>query len=436
MEIKDELKLLANLIKENGYTLYIVGGYVRDSILGLKNDDIDITSNMPYTDIEALCVKNGYTCKVINKTLGTLQIIKNGLKLEYTQFRKESYASPAKHSPDNVEFVDDINIDVSRRDLSINSIYYDILADKYIDIVGGINDTLKGVIRTTSAPHITLKDDGLRVLRAIRFASTLNFKIERHTSLALHKFKANLKAISKERILKELSLIATADLIYNRPNKKGLELINKYGLLPYIFNSRLKGVEKFKKDEIKTYYTLPKEARLIALYVLVLKKYLKDYSKDEQLMFACNMLLGLDGIKESKGNIATTEKIYRIYQNITYGKGTLTASINYLTLSNTERSIVDINLNKNAKVALSDNISAIKRNHLPLSVHELPIKPDDLIEAGIENKYISKILSSLYNQVLSMTVKNSKEELLKRAKEINETFIKLSKDINKNDTKK
>ena len=147
------------------------------------------------------------------------------------------------------------------------------------------------------------------------------------------------------------------------------------------------------------------------------------------------MLFGLDGMKESKTNIAITEKLYRIYQNLTYNIDTMTATINYLTLSNAEREIVDLHLPKKVKVALSDNISAIKRNNLPLSVHELPIKGEDLKEAGIEDKYVGKILSALYNQVLGMTVKNSKEDLLARAKEINETFIEIIKDIEKNTRK-
>jgi len=435
MEIREELKELANLIKKSGHTLYIVGGFVRDSILGLKTDDIDISSSMPHKQVEKVCKDNRFTAKTINKNLGTLQIIKNGLKLEYTQFRKESYSTPACHTPDHIEFVDDIQTDHKRRDLTINALYYDILSDKVIDLGYGMSDIKQGIIRTVNIPSVTLRDDGLRILRVIRFASTLNFKLESKTAKSLYKNKVNLNFISKERIQKEISQIVIADQKYNRANTLGLSLICKYGMLPYIFNSRLKSMKKITRKDIKDFYTLSSDSRLIGLYFLILKKYLKVYTRDQHLMFSCNMLFGLDGMKESKTNIAITEKLYRIYQNLTYEMDPITATINYLTLSNAEREIIDLHLHKKHKVALSDNISAIKRNNLPLSVHELPIKANDLIDAGIDNKYIGKILSSLYNQVLSMTVKNSKEDLITRAKEINETFLSLSKE-NKEDTSK
>ncbi len=435
MEIREELKELANLIHKKGHTLYIVGGYLRDSILSLKTDDIDIASSMPYEKVIEICEKNKFTAKTINKTLGTLQIIKNGLKLEYTQFRKESYSKSAMHTPDHVEFVDDIDTDYKRRDLTINALYYDILADKFIDKCGGLKDIQNGIIRTVNIPSVTLADDGLRILRVIRFAASLNFKIERETARIVKRNRANLNYISKERILKEMSQIVIADLKYNRPNLLGLKLLTKFGLLPYVFNSRLKGLKKITGREIKEYYTLSKDSRLIGLYFLILKKYLKVYTRDEHLMFSCNMLFGLDGMKESKNNIAITEKLYRIYQNLTYDIDTMTATINYLTLSNAEREIVDLHLSKKIKNILSVNISAIKNNNLPLSVHELPIKGEDLKDAGIEDKCVGKILGALYNQVLGMTVKNSKEDLLLRAKEINETFIEISKDIDKNTRK-
>lgn len=435
MEIREELKELANLIRKKGHTLYIVGGYLRDSILTLKTDDIDIASSMPYEKVVEICEKNKFTAKTINKTLGTLQIIKNGLKLEYTQFRKESYSRSALHTPDQVEFVDDIDTDYKRRDLTINALYYDILEDKFIDKCGGLKDIQSGIIRTANMPAVTLRDDGLRILRVVRFAASLDFKIETETAKALKRNRANLNYISKERIQKEISQIAVADLKYNRPNNRGLKLITKFKLLPYIFNSRLRSIARITGRDIKAFYTLSKDSRLIGLYFLVLKKYLKGFTRDNHLMFSCNMLFGLDGMKESKSNIAITEKLYRIYQNLTYNIDTMTATINYLTLSNAEREIIDLHLSKKVKEALSVNISAIKNNNLPLSVHELPIKGEDLKAEGIEDKYVGKILSALYNQVLGMTVKNSKDDLLARAKEINETFIEISKDIEKSTRK-
>lgn len=428
MEIISELKTLAQKFKEHGHTLYAVGGFVRDYILSYSSDDIDITSNMPQDEVENLCKECGYSCKEVNKNLGTLLIIINGKQMEYTRFRKESYGEG--HTPNNVEFVDDIKSDALRRDISINAIYLDILSGEYIDITHGLKDIEKGIIRTANTPDFTLKDDGLRVLRIIRFASTLNFRIERKTEKALLKYRANLKEISKERILKELNKILLAEERYGNKNNIGLNQINKLNLLPYIFNSQLKET-KLTKTDIANIYALNKDARIVGFYFAVLKNYLKTFVNDKQLMFTCNMMLGRDGIKESRNNIVATEKIFRIYHNLGIKKESFTASLNYLTLSNAEREIIDKFIDIDTKQILNDNIQYIKDKKLPLSPNDLPLKPADMIEAKIENTYISKILSALFSMVLDMKVKNTKDDLLKCALEINETFIKLSKDTHK-----
>lgn len=430
METIDELKTLANIFKENGYTLYIVGGFVRDKLLGYPNTDIDITSNMPCDDVINICNQHGFSCKEINKVLGTLLITINGKQMEYTRFRKESYTKTQTHTPDEIEFVDNIESDSLRRDLTINAIYFDILEEKYIDPVGGLNDIKAKTIRTANTPLATLKDDGLRILRTIRFASALGFKIERKTRNALALYKPNLNRISKERIQKELKEILLAQYKYGNENEIGLNQINKLGLLPYIFNSRLRDV-KLSKKQIRDIYSLSKDSRIIGFYFVILKNYLKTFTKDSGLMFACNMLLGRDGIKESKDNIAITEKIFRIYQNLKVEKESFTASLNYLTLSFAEREIIDKFVDFDTKCILNDNIKYIKDKNLPLSIHDLPVKAVDLIEANIENKYISKILTTLYNLVLGMKVKNTKDDLLNKAIEINETFINISKDAHK-----
>lgn len=430
MEICIELKNLANEISQMGHSLYLVGGFVRDGILGTPSSDIDITSNIPCEDIKNLCERLGYKCLEINKNLGTLQISKDGKVFEYTRFRTESYIDPANHTPDSVTFVDDINIDSKRRDLSINAIYYDIAKEKFIDPCDGISDLKHKTIRTASTPQITLRDDGLRILRVIRFASLLNFKIERKNLKALKQFGGNLKKISKERVQKEIRQIVVADLKYGNQNTLGLSLIQKNDLLKYIFNIRLEKI-KFKNSEIKNFYSLSHNSRLIGFYFLVLKKYLAGKTSSDHLLFASNMLLGKDGLRESNSNIATVNKIYMIHQNLTYKIDHFTASINYLTLSNAEREIIDKNLDTDTKELLSANIKWIKDKKLPLSIHELPLKGGDLKEAGIEDKYIGKILATLYNQVLAMQVKNTKKDLLEKAKEINQTFIEIAKNTTK-----
>lgn len=431
MEIKSSLKNLAELFKKEGYTLYIVGGYVRDMLLNLENNDIDITSNMPYDKVINVCKKNKIKCTPVNKTLGTLHIICDNDTFEYTQFRKESYKNNGSHTPSEIDFVDDIKTDMLRRDITINSMYLDILNENIIDYTFGQKDLENKIIKTTNKPEITLSDDALRILRIIRFASTFNFKISRKTFKTIKTFVGNLKSISKERILQELKLIVVGDYKYKNHNYNFLKIFNKLKIYSLLFNYNLVRLKKISTKDITNYYSLSANARLIGLYFLIMKNYLNGYTKNTQLQFDINCILGRDGIKESNANITLTNKLYLIYQNLEYGVDNINATVNYLTLSDTEREIILAFLNKDTKNILFDNIKTIKDNKLPISVHELPINANDLIEQNIDRKYIGKLLQTLFNQVLQMQVKNEKEDLLKLAIEIHKSFKQLENKENK-----
>lgn len=422
MEMCKELQNLANKCKAKGHKLYIVGGFVRDNILGYPSHDIDICSNISYEDMTTICKELKYKTVSVNKTLGTIHISTPAGVFEYTRFRKESYSSHGEHTPSNISFVDDINEDVMRRDLTINSIYYDISEDKMIDLTSGITDIHNGIIRTVNNPEITLNDDGLRILRTIRFASTFNFKFDSKTYKALNMYSARLSKISKERILDEVKELVVSDLKHGIPNYIFLKCFQKLNLGKYIFNSSLSRIHKFSSKDIRAFYSLSKDCRLIGFYILILKNYLISFSKDNQLEYYINILLGLDGIKESNVNQRITHKLYKIIQNLNTNNDTLTASINYLTCSDAEREIVDKFTSKKGNKELSDNIHAIKINNIPLSANELDISPQDIIDCGIDEKYISKILSTLYNQVLSMKIKNKNSDLKELAINIHQTL--------------
>ena len=272
MRISSSLQKLAKEFAKINKHLYIVGGYVRDDILGLESQDIDICSNLQNADLEKICKKLKMKCIPINKNLGTIKIFDKEEKYEYTQFRSESYTQ-GNHTPEKVEFVDDIMVDCKRRDFTINSLYYDINNQELIDLVDGKNDIKNKIIRTTNLPNITLKDDGLRILRAIRFACTYNFGFEKNTYKALEFYKENLISISKERILQEIKSIATADLRYNFHNQIFLKTFFDLHLFPFAFNHSLHRLKKFSKIDIVNFYNLNKEYAA-SMYLLSKCRYL------------------------------------------------------------------------------------------------------------------------------------------------------------------
>ena len=429
MKENEELKLLSNEFQKKGHKLYIVGGFVRNTLMSIDSDDIDITSSLDVASVEKICKKLNFKCKSINPRLGTLQIFTTNNTLEYTRFRAESYSRTDGHSPSSVEFVDDIEIDILRRDFTVNCLYYDIEEDIIVDLVHGRKHLQQGILTTPQDPDKTLSDDGLRILRAIRFACRYNLKIHPRTLKSMITYAPLLKSISKERILKELSQIVVADIADHKTSNNMIAIINKCKLYKFIISATLSNMKGISKSTEKSFLSIPKEGRLIGFYIAVLMTYIKTHLPSNQLGYNINALLGLDGIKESKDNIHTTEKLFRIIDNLNNNDDSLNASINYLTLSNTERSIVEAFINKKAKHILRDNMLVIKDNKLPLSIHQLEISAQDLIDAGIEKIYISKILSSLYNQVLNLSVANDKKDLIKLAIEIHETFTKIQGEL-------
>ena len=138
------------------------------------------------------------------------------------------------------------------------------------------------------------------------------------------------------------------------------------------------------------------------------------------------MIFGLDGIKESKATIRLLEKIYLIFQNLEYDIDTTNAGINYLCLTESNKNIIYAFLSPKAKLNLTKIIDIVKKNNLPLSVNDLKINAKDLIDNNIPSMYLSKILDTLYNQVIEMKLANERKELISFAKEINKTFVKIS----------
>lgn len=426
MKISKSLEKLAKEFEKKNRHLYIVGGFVRDSLLGYSPQDIDITSNMRIEDVEKICEKLKYKCKIINKHLGTLLISTPKEKYEYTTFRKESYTS-GKHSPDKVEFVDDIRLDALRRDITINAIYYDIVNDEIIDLLGGRKDLEQGIIRTCNDPMITLKDDGLRILRCIRFASTFNFQFDKKTYLGLKRFRQNLLNISKERILKELKLMVVADMKFGIYNNIFWDTILDLKLLPLIFNRALVRMRKIPRTIIRRFYLISEKNRLFTFYMAVLDHYIHRYTKPNQLKFITNMLFGLDGIRESNEAIRLIEKLYLIYENVENNIDIMTASIAYLRLTNGNREMLSLFFSDKANRRLTGGILLIQSRNLPLNLDDLEICAQDLLDAKINEKYISQILVTLYNQVVNFKVNNEKSELLACAIAINEAFLDLAK---------
>lgn len=206
-QIPSNVKFIIYLLKSYGYDSYIVGGCVRDMILNRTPNDWDITTSAT-PDIVINIFSANPEIIIIPTGLkhGTVTIKIFDESYEVTTFRTESNYSDNRR-PDSVAFVKDIQKDLSRRDFTINAIAYDIDSKKFIDYFGGMKDIEANIIRCVGNPKERFNEDGLRILRALRFAAQLGFNIDENTEKEIHFSKYLLNNISSERIQSELNKI-------------------------------------------------------------------------------------------------------------------------------------------------------------------------------------------------------------------------------------
>nr|WP_321354762.1 HD domain-containing protein [uncultured Draconibacterium sp.] len=243
---------------------YVIGGYVRDLYLDRHSKDIDIVTIGSGIDFATEVAKNLKPRPRVNvfKNFGTAMLKYKDLEIEFVGARKESYQRNSRKP-----IVEDgtLEDDQNRRDFTINAMAFSLNGDRFgelVDPFNGMDDLNNKIIRTPLDPDVTFSDDPLRIMRAIRFATQLDFEIEDKTLKAIARNKDRIKIVSAERIIDELNKIIMAP----KPSK-GFRLLEETGLLAIIFPElqRMKGVDKVNgighKDNF--YHTIEVLDRLV-----------------------------------------------------------------------------------------------------------------------------------------------------------------------------
>lgn len=247
MNLADKLtepvfRLIGEVADEAGREVYVVGGFVRDIFLNRPSSDIDfVTVGSGIQLAEAVARRLGRTKHLsVYANYGTAQVKHGNLELEFVGARRESYQRDSRNP-----IVEDgtLQDDQNRRDFTINAMAICLNKDRFgelVDPFGGIADLKAKIIRTPLDPDITFSDDPLRMMRAVRFATQLGFRILPETFEAIRRNRERIKIITKERINDELSKIMRSPM-----PSIGLRLLDQAGLLEIIFPSicQLKGVE-------------------------------------------------------------------------------------------------------------------------------------------------------------------------------------------------
>lgn len=200
MFVPSEVKKAVLMLEEAGFEAYLVGGCVRDSLLGKTPTDYDVASSAFPEEMKAV-FKNEHVIETGIKH-GTLTVLMNSVPIEITTFRIDKDYEDNRH-PSEVLFTRSLKEDLARRDFTVNALAYNEKTG-VIDVFGGKNDLEHGIIRCVGNPDERFSEDALRIMRALRFASVLGFEIEEATASSVHKNKNLLKNVSVERLFSEL----------------------------------------------------------------------------------------------------------------------------------------------------------------------------------------------------------------------------------------
>lgn len=396
MPLPSSVEYVLSKLKENGYQAYVVGGAVRDFLMGKTPHDYDLTSDALPSQISDV-FKDFYQ-EHSGEKHGTIRVIIDHKPIEITTFRcDEGYTDYRR--PDNVEFVKDVYIDSKRRDFSINAFYY---SEGHIyDFHEGLEDLNNKVIKTIGNPSARFHEDALRILRAIRFSAKLGYEIESKTKTALLDCKEELNLIAKERILIELKEISSTSNFF-RDIKEYFPIFKL--IIPCLdkIGNSIDDIYNFDTKSYGDYI-----ASLSALFSL------REINND---FMPWRLFIKMDN--ESINAIKTLIKLKDINFNNSFDDD----YINGLILLSKP---VDINVFKNYLINLynlkrfkNDDIDSILNRvdilfegNTPYSLKDLEIDGNDLLKLGIEkNQYFKEILNEVLLRCNQGNLNNNRNE--------------------------
>ena len=412
---------------------YIVGGAIRDILLGLKPKDVDFTTNISYETLKTLFSE--YTPKETGKSFGVLRIRINNIDYEIAKFRKDIYGKEKK-----VSFVDDIRNDLARRDFTVNAMAYN-QKEGIIDLYNGQKDIENKIINFVGNAEERIIEDPLRVLRAFRFMSRLNFFLSENTIEAIKNQKSLLKNIPEERITMEFS-----KLLLGKNIKNTLTLMKDMGVLELII-PEFKATYDFNQYNphhnldlfnhiINVVSKVPADLglRYSALLHDIAKPVVQTFDEEGIAHYKTHEIVGADMARDILTRMKLPVKLIDtvtdiikkhmvLYRDVTDKKfNKLLSEMGYDNLWRLIEHCNADNGSKNNEVVSTENdlherLKRAVEKQMQVTVNDLAINGKDLIELGFTGKEIGQIKKDLLDKYLSEEIQNNKEEMLEYVKE-------------------
>ena len=292
-------------LEENGFTAYIVGGFVRDYLIKRETTDIDICTNATPKDIVSI-----FNVKLLpENNYGSVVVIYKKIRFDITTYRKEIKYEDNRR-PVKIKYINNLKKDLCRRDFTINTLCINSKKE-VLDILNVRKDLDNKLIKTVGNPRYRIKEDSLRILRAIRFATILDFEIDKKTLIYLKKYGHLLKTLSYNRKKEELNKI-----FLNKNSQKGIDLLIKLNLYNHLDIPKLKDLKpcnniigiwsQLEVDDLYPFTKLEKE-QMKALRELLKYEDIDNYLLYKYGLYLCTVYSDIKGLSKRKLNKMKSE---------------------------------------------------------------------------------------------------------------------------------
>ena len=431
--ISKQALITMEMLEDSGYEAYLVGGSLRDILMGREVHDFDVTSSAKPQEVMSVFAD----FKVIPTGLkhGTVTVLIEGEPIEITTFRNESGYSDGRH-PDSVNFAASVIEDLGRRDFTMNAMAYRING-QLVDLFGGQEDIANKLVRTVGEASERFSEDGLRILRAIRFAALFGFDVAAETRRAIHELGYMIEKVSEERIASEFNKI----LLSNKPSK----YLREYKDILCIFIPELKACIGFNQRNHHHVYDVFEHTirvvdntqarlslRLAALFHDISKPLCFELGSDDEGHFYGHA---------SKSAEMAEEILKRLkYDSVTISQVCILIKYHDHQIENSDRiikrmlqrlgeeaffALLDIkradNFGQSEKFRyrqeilqeIEDSARKIIAEKACFSLKDMVLKGNDLIELGVsQGPEIGRILEMLLDKVIYGEIKNDRQELI------------------------
>lgn len=417
IKIPNNVNHIMNKLAESGYKVYVVGGCVRDSLLGLEPKDWDLTTAATSEQIKEV-FKDYPIINNNGEKHGTVTVRYNDENIEITTFRIDGEYTDSRH-PDTIKFTNKIGEDLSRRDFTINAMAYD--GKNLIDPFGGQEDLKNHIIKAVGVPCERFTEDALRILRGIRFASRYKFEIEKETLDAMYHLRYSLTRISAERIQSELN-----GILYYGENFGYLiahTVCSQY--LLDILRIILPEIKSFANSTIKLLENIPQYNVCLALNISRLLRGLDVVSVCEILsrLKYSNEITDLTLIFINDFNRDLSNKVnLKLFLNMLVNNGYPSAFkddeiVTYLIYKQDKDYAPVSHKYTNYRNLALKNLLDIEYNRECFCLKDLEINGNDIIKLGFSGPAIGDILDTLLDKVIRGHLDNQKDILINYVKE-------------------